>query len=68
MEFGGKHLGWAVGAGLRLSTAGGSIGGQSIRPGISVGSLGPKWVGEMMASFPSNSPLSQGPTPSPLIP
>ena len=31
---------------LRTRTAGGGLGGQRIRPGISAGSWGPKWAGE----------------------
>ena len=49
---------------LRTRAAGGSIGGQRIRPGISAGSRGPMWAGEtwprslLILCPPSGSPIS----------
>ena len=37
----------------------GGLGGQMVRPGLSAGSLGPKWVGEMLALLPSDPLPSQ---------
>ena len=46
---------------LRTRVAGGGLGGQRIRPGISAGSLGPKWAGEtwphsLLILCPPNGP------------
>ena len=65
----GRALGEGVGAGLGFCTAGGRLRGQRFRPGSPIGSLVPKWAGNVLAVFPSvtsrPSPLSP---PSPLDP
>ena len=63
---------------LRTRTAGGGLGGQRIRPGISGGSWGPKWAGEtwphslLILCLPNGSPISpfgRGiPSPPPAAP
>ena len=63
---------------LRTCMAGGGLGGQRIRPGISAGSWGPKWAGEtwprslLILCPPNGSPISpfgRGiPSPPPAAP
>ena len=53
----GKGPGGTAGAGLRLSANGGGSGRWRFRPGTPADSPGPKWVGEILAEFPSNSPI-----------
>ena len=60
---------------LRTRMAGRGLGGQRIRPGISVGSWGPKWAREtwphylLIISLPSGSPISPlGMGTSPVLP
>ena len=52
---------------LRTHTAGGDLGGQRIRPGISAGSPGPQWAGEMLATLPSDPLPSQWSPPFPTL-
>ena len=62
---------------LRTHEAGGGLGGQRIRPGISAGSWGPKWAGEtwpcslLILCPPNGSPITPsgvGSLPLPQLP